>query len=153
MKFHILLAVIVVIVSLILLFDKLFAPRPIEIVLETGQAVTSSAGSYFSLADALLLITTSFLTGLLSAYLYHQGEIPTLLSPHVDKYAVIEPLLKPDELLLFSEIKKKGELLQNALVITTRLSKVKVARVLARLERKGVIFKERRGLTNLIKLR
>ena len=47
----------------------------------------------------------------------------------------------------------KGQMLQNALVLKTSLSKVKMTRVLASLERKKLIVKERHGLTNRIKLK
>jgi uncharacterized membrane protein len=42
---------------------------------------------------------------------------------------------------------------QNKLTLKLGLSKVKVTRLLCGLERKGLIAKERHGLTNMIKLK
>jgi uncharacterized membrane protein len=44
-------------------------------------------------------------------------------------------------------------MLQNALVLKTGMTKVKMTRVLSSLERKGLVLKERHGLTNRIKLK
>jgi len=48
---------------------------------------------------------------------------------------------------------KRGEVLQNDLVSRTGMSKVAVTRALAKLESKGLVVKERHGLTNKVRLK
>ena len=62
-------------------------------------------------------------------------------------------LLTPEEKKIVDEIKKaNGNITQSQLVLKTQLSKVKVHRIIARLESKGIIKKYQYGLTNKIVL-
>jgi len=159
-QFKIILAVVVLTASIILLFSKLFTPQPIQIILETGQEVTTQSSDYFSLDDVLLLITSSFLIGLTATYLFCNSDTSNVIrSLKKDKkagkgYEMVIPLLKGDEKKVFSELlNSNGEMLQNALVLKLGLSKVKMTRILYSLENKNLIIKERHGLTNKIKLK
>ncbi len=73
-KFVSIIAIIVLIVSLVLLFDKLFTPQPIQIVLESGQEVTTQAADYFTLTEVILLIVCSFLIGMTATFLFYNAE-------------------------------------------------------------------------------
>jgi len=171
-RFMSIISVIVLIVSLVLLFDKLFTPQPIQIVLESGQEVTTQTADYFTLTEVILLIVCSFLIGMTATFLFYNAEKNEIKSDErrekekkpvtkenelkekvENKYETILPLLKDDEKRFLIALKESnGEMLQNKLVLKLNLSKVKVTRVLWSLERKGLIVKERNGLTNNIKL-
>lgn len=157
-RFMTILSIVVLLVSLFLLFDRIFKPQPIQIVLESGQEVTTQNSEYFSLTEAILLVVCSFLIGSTSIYLFYNADrtifIKSANQDKTNKYEHILPLLKEDERKLFLALKEaNGEMLQNKLVIKLNMSKVKVTRLIYRLERKNLIVKERYGLTNKIKLK
>ena len=159
-QFKVIISMVILIGSILVLFNQLLVPQPIQIILETGQEVVTQTSEYFSLMQVLILITASFLIGSTAIYLYFKSETEDFLKSlnqkrEVDKrYEMVMPLLRGDERMVFQEIvDAKGEMLQNALVLKTRLKKVKMTRVLASLERKNLIVKERHGLTNKIKLK
>lgn len=161
-EFKTIIAMVILTTTSFLVFDRLFSPQQIQIILETGQEVTTQGENYFLLSEVLLLIISSFLIGTTATYLFYNSEpkkIIQLINPKTNKtiqeqYARITPLLKTDEKKVFSEIiNAKGEILQNKLVVQTKLSKVKITRILANLQRKDMITKERYGFTNKIKLK
>jgi uncharacterized membrane protein len=62
--------------------------------------------------------------------------------------------LDEDEKSVFEKlIEEKGSLFQSSLVEKTDMSKVKVSRILDRLEGKGLIERKRRGMTNVVVLK
>lgn len=160
------MSVVLLVVSVILLFDRLFAPQPIQVVLETGQEVTTQEPSYYPLSEVLLLVAASFIIGATAIYIYYNSE--EIASNFIrqkdkdaggarsgqDRFALVAPLLKKDEKAVFIAIKNSnGVMLQNQLVLKTGLSKVAMTRALAKLEMKNLVVKERYGLTNRIKLK
>jgi len=159
-RFKVIMATVVLTASIVLLFSKLFTPQPVQIILESGQEISTQSSELFSLYDMMLMISCSFLIGSTAIYLFFtQGTRDVIKSIRKDGgaekgYEMLIPLLKGDEKGVFLEIlRSKGEILQNELVLKLRLSKVKVTRVLSSLERKNLILKERYGLTNKIKLK
>jgi uncharacterized membrane protein len=159
-NFKILISVVILIASIILLFGKLFAPQPIQIILETGQEVTTLGSEYFSLTDAMLLVVSSFLIGSVTIYLFYNSDTKEVIKSFrkenrkKEKYEMVIPLLRREERDVFQQlIDSNGEMLQNALVLKSGLSKVKMTRILSSLENKNLIVKERHGLTNKIKLK
>jgi uncharacterized membrane protein len=159
-RFRVVMSVVILVASVSILFNQLFAPQSIQIILETGQEIVTQEPEYFSLPQVLLLIASSFLIGSTAIYLYFRSETEELLKSlghkreYGRKYEMVIPLLRGDERRVFQEIlDSKGEMLQNALVLKTRLKKVKMTRILASLESKNLIVKERHGLTNRIRLR
>lgn len=158
--FKVVISIVILVVSMSILFNQLLMPQPIQIILETGQEVVTQTSEYFSLSQTLILIVSSFLIGSTAIYLYFKSETEDFLKnlgqkKEVEKkYEMVIPLLKGDEKRVFQEvISSKGEMLQNALVLKTSLTKVKMTRALASLEKKNLIVKERHGLTNRIKLK
>jgi uncharacterized membrane protein len=159
-QYKVIMSVAVLVASITILINQLLVPQPIQIILETGQEIVSQSSEYFSLAQVLILISASFLIGSTSIYLYYKSETDELLRVLGQKretgrkYEMVIPLLNGDEKKVFREVlDAKGEMLQNALVLKTSLSKVKMTRVLANLERKNLIIKQRHGLTNKIMLK
>ncbi len=168
---------IILVVSLILLFDKLFTPQPIQIYLSSGQVITAETADYFSLTETLLFIVCAFLIGMTSTYLFYsdtfvsrgslgekdsqvsklgKGERQNVsnVSSAINKYDVILSLLKEDEAKVFHFLKQENTIVyQNKLARHLDLSKVKMTRILSRLEKKNLIVRERAGMTNIIKLK
>ncbi|MEM3374312.1 MAG: MarR family transcriptional regulator [Candidatus Woesearchaeota archaeon] len=62
--------------------------------------------------------------------------------------------LLPDEKLVYDKIvESQGTIFQSELVEKTNYSKVKITRILDKLEGKGLIERKRRGMTNVVILR
>lgn len=159
-QFKVIFSTVILIVSIVLLFSKLFSSQPINIVLETGQEVTTLSSDYFSLTDALILVASSFLIGSMTIYLFYNSDTKEMIRSFrkengiKEKYGMVVPLLRADERKVFQELMdSSGEMLQNALVLKSGMSKVKMTRILSSLENKNLIIKERHGLTNKIKLK
>jgi uncharacterized membrane protein len=95
--------------------------------------------------------------GSAAIYLYYKSDIKSKVSNIISNNNSGDPailkLLKPDERKVFLALhNSKGEMLQNALVRKSGLSKVKVTRILSRLEKKGLITRTRHGLTNKVRM-
>ena len=159
-RFKIFISLVVLIAALVLLFDKLFTPQPIQITLQSGQEITTSTAEYFSLTEVLLLITSAFLIGAAATYLFYNSDrakTPNqklhVFESSADISKLILPLLKADEKLVIKALlENNGEMQQNKLAVKLGVSKVKATRVLSGLEQKNLIIKERHGLTNNIRL-
>ncbi|MBU2561737.1 MAG: hypothetical protein KKD17_05550 [Nanoarchaeota archaeon] len=156
-QFKLVMAMVVLVSSILLLLMMLFTPQPIQITLETGREITTESMEYYTLTKVLLLVSSAFLMGSMSIYLFYNADIRNGILPasRADaQYGAVLNLLKGDERRVFLTLtESKGEMLQNKLVSKLGLSKVKVTRVLAGLERKSLIVKERNGLTNKVKLK
>lgn len=159
-QFKVIISIVILVVSLFLVINQLFTPQPIQIILETGQEVVTQTSEYFSIFQVLTLIVASFLIGSTAIYLYFKSDTDEFLKSLSqkkkieNKYEMVVPLLKGDEKRIFQDIiDAKGEMLQNALVLKTGTTKVRMTRALASLENKNLILKERHGLTNKIKLK
>lgn len=160
-RFAIFISIVVLIAALVLLFDRLFTPQPIQITLQSGQEITTSTAEYFSLSEVLLLIISAFLIGTAATYLFYNSDRAQSIKPQPHKheansgaYNIILPLLKTDEKrVITSLLETGGEMQQNRLAVKLNVSKVKTTRVLHGLGQKNLIIKERHGLTNMVKLR
>lgn len=152
-QFRIAIAIILAVSSLVVIMVMLFNPQPIQIVLETGQEVVTQSSHTFALTTVLILVVCSFVIGASITFLFYNAENNRILPK---KRAAIEHylhLLREDEKKVVRILSEHdGEMLQNRLVLALGLSKVKTTRLLASLERKRIITKERHGLTNHIKL-
>ena len=68
-----------------------------------------------------------------------------------DEYGDILKKLEDDEKQVFEKIiEENGTIFQSKIVEKTELGKVKVTRILDRLENKGLIERKRRGMTNIV---
>ncbi|MBI2173395.1 MAG: MarR family transcriptional regulator [Candidatus Aenigmarchaeota archaeon] len=61
--------------------------------------------------------------------------------------------LEPDEKKLLEMVSSQGAIFQSELVEKSGMNKVKVTRILDRLEAKGFVERKRRGMTNVVMLR
>lgn len=158
-KYKIIIAIVILIASLVILVDKIFTTTPIQIVLGSGQEVVTQDSSYYNLEEVILLVICAFLVGLSAIFIYYNSngiskEHFLHLKRDKSKEKMIANLLKDDEKKVYHEIlNSNNEILQNELVRRTNLSKVKITRIVHRLKLKGLVIKERYGLTNKIKLK
>ena len=163
-RYKVIILTVILIVSLAVLVDKIFTTAPINIILESGEEVTTQDSNYYTSGEVVLLIICAFLIGLSVVLIYYSsdGAIKEYFLPEKKERLVedkshtkvIINLLKGDERTVYQEIlNSKDGILQNELVLRTGLSKVKITRVIHRLELKRLIVKERHGLTNRIKLK
>lgn len=160
-QFRIIIAIVMLIASIVVLVLLLFRPQPIQIVLETGQEIASKSSDYFSIVSVVVLLICAFLMGAAITYLFYNSEDKKILG-RTSKleigdsgvYDKIISLLKDNEKKTVHLIKEhKGEILQNELVLKLGLSKVKITRILASLERKQIIERHRHGMTNKVRLK
>ena len=162
-KFTIIVSIVLLIAALVLLFDKLFTPQPIQITLQSGQEVTTSTPEYFSLTEVLLMIVSTFLIGTAATYLFYNSDREKInqktqkiqsSESNAKVYDVVLPLLKTDEKRVITALlETNGEMQQNKLAAKLSVSKVKATRILYRLEQKNLITKVRHGLTNMVRLK
>ncbi len=121
-------------------------PLPANICPYDQPIHTTSAIAY--ILDALLFVFGAYLllrkeealpqkNGLRKIGFSRKAKIP------LDK-------LEPDERKLVSAVQEAGAIFQSELVEKTGFGKVKVTRILDRLEAKGILERKRRGMTNIV---
>jgi hypothetical protein len=155
----ILISAIVLIISVLLLIDRLLATGPVQLVLQDGKAVPIEGASYFSLNEVLFFIITAWLGGMSFLYIVlfpKEKEIPELKRdlagiPEIKSTAMLAAnILEGDEKTLFQKIIDNDGILQRELVLKAGFSEPKVSRLLDRLERRGLIIRQRDGMGNRI---
>lgn len=151
-------AAILLILSTIVLVDKLFAPRPIQILMDGGQALQIEGTSAFTLQDVLVLVLSAWVGGATVVYLLlragREGKRTASEKPDERTREDILRLLEGDERKLYQMILDSGgEILQKDLVLESDYNKVKVTRLLDKLEEKRLITRMRHGMTNRIVLK
>lgn len=106
---------------------------------------------------SLTIMTTLILVGL---YLIFSKNIKdyilkkTKLKTRINKKTLLQKAKNPEERLILECILEKGtSIFQSDLVEKTKLSKVKITRILDRLETRNLIERKRRGMTNIVILR
>lgn len=155
-NFKLIMAMVILVCSVLLLFIRLFTPQTIQITLETGREITTENPEYYNLMQVILLVASAFLIGATSTYLYYNSDVKKGIlsrSGNRAKHASVARLLKGDEKRVFlAVVDSKEDVLQNRLVEKLGISKVKVTRILSRLESKGLVTRQRHGLTNKVKL-
>ncbi|MEK6976861.1 MAG: hypothetical protein AABX40_00480 [Candidatus Hydrothermarchaeota archaeon] len=147
-------AAILLILSTIVLVDKLFAPRPIQILMDGGQTLQMEGTSVFTLQDVFVLVLSAWVSGATVVYLllWARGEerITADERPEMKPEDVLR-LLEGDERRLYQRILDSGgEILQKDLVLESDFNKAKVTRLLDKLEEKRLISRVRHGMTNRI---
>lgn len=145
------------ILSTIVLVNTLLAPRPIQILLEGDQALQMEGTDIFTLSDVLILVMSAWICGATVVYLFlglSEEEKPTAGRKPERAPEDLLKLLEGDERRLYQAIiDSNGEILQKDLVLESDFNKVKVTRLLDRLEKKGIVTRVRHGMTNRIILK
>ncbi|MCZ7391795.1 MAG: MarR family transcriptional regulator [Candidatus Methanoperedens sp.] len=155
----ILISAIVLIISVLLLIDRLLATGPVQLILQDGTAVPIEGASYFSLNEVLFFIITAWLGGMSFLYIVlfpKEKEIPELKRDlaglqEIKSTAILAAnILEGDEKILFQKIIDNDGILQRELVLKAGFSEPKVSRLLDRLERRGLIVRQRDGMGNRV---
>jgi uncharacterized membrane protein len=156
-KYNILISVIVLIISVLLLIERLLATGPVQLVLENGQAVPIEGVSYFSLNEVLFLIITAWFGGMSFLYIFlhsNESEAPALkentVAANKSTAMLAANLLDGDEKILLQRIVDNNEILQRELILKTGFSEPKVSRLLDKLEKRGLIIRQRNGMGNRV---
>jgi len=133
-----------------------FVPSPAQIANASSYEVGRQAARFrhmFSILPTIISILTfigslvSIGAGISLLRLVRERETKEL------KREVIDSMIMPDEKLVIKELEKNdGALTQSELVRNTSLSKVKVHRIVKRLESLEIVKKYPYGMTNKIKL-
>ncbi len=147
--YGILISAIVLIISVLLLIDRLLATGPVQLVLQDGRAVPVEGASYFSLNEVLFFIITAWLGGMSFLYIIlspRESAIPEIKSTAT----LASNILEGDEKILFQKIMDNDGILQRELVVKAGFSEPKVSRLLDRLERRGLIVRQRDGMGNRV---
>lgn len=162
--YNILAAAIMLIISVLLLVDKLLSTDDIQLILEDGRAVPIEAVSFFSFNDVLFFIIAAWLGGMAFLYiiLSSKDKSPTEFKNETaadaqqkdeSKLQLAVDLLEGDEQSIFKNIVENNNILQRDLVSKTGFSEPKVSRLLDRLEKRGLIFRQRDGMGNRVLLK
>lgn len=156
----ILISAIVLIISVLLLIDRLLAQGPVQLILENGKAVPVEGAPYFSLNEVLLFILAAWLGGMSFNYIIlNSKDKETLRSEQIEtampenKSTLAADILDGDEKILFQKIVGNDGILQRELILNTDFSEPKVSRLLDRLERRGLIIRKRDGMGNRVMLK
>jgi uncharacterized membrane protein len=158
----ILISAIVLIISVLLLIDRLLAQGPVQLILENGKAVPVEGASYFSLNEVLLFIIAAWLGGMSFLYIILSSkenetpgseQIETDIPENKSTAMVAAEILDGDEKILFQKIVDNDGLLQRELILNTDFSEPKVSRLLDKLERRGLIIRKRDGMGNRVMLK
>ena len=150
-------AAILLILSTIALVDKLFAPRPIQILMDGSQALQMAGTSVFTLQDVFILVLSAWVSGATVVYLLlwarGEGRIAADEGPKTMPEDALR-IIEGDERRLYQQILDSGgEILQKDLVLESYFNKAKVTRLLDKLEEKRLISRVRHGMTNRIILK
>ncbi len=111
----------------------------------------------------LFILIAALIAGIAAAYLFlARAQTPAAPPPAASTASPATPaeledlavrLLDGDERRLLRVIvEARGEVLQRDLVRTTAFSDAKVSRLLDRLEERGLVVRERQGMTNRVRL-
>ncbi|MFA4957148.1 MAG: hypothetical protein WC556_09290 [Candidatus Methanoperedens sp.] len=158
----ILISAIVLIISVLLLIDRLLAQGPVQLILENGKAVPVEGASYFSLNEVLLFIIAAWLGGMSFLYIIlssketetpRSDQIETVIPENKSAAMVAADILDGDEKIIFQKIVDNDGLLQRELILNTDFSEPKVSRLLDKLERRGLIIRKRDGMGNRVMLK
>ncbi|NJD54439.1 MAG: hypothetical protein FIB07_16445 [Candidatus Methanoperedens sp.] len=169
-KNGILISAIVLIISVLLIIDRLLATGPVQLILADGKVVPVESASLFSINEVLFFIITAWLGGMSFLYIIlfskenqipgsNDEEIPGLkediaVIPESKNTAMLAAnILEGDEKILFQDILDNDGVLQRELIVKTGFSEPKVSRLLDRVERRGLIVRHRNGMGNRIFLK
>ena len=169
-KNGILISAIVLIISVLLIIDRLLATGPVQLILADGKAVPVESASLFSINEVLFFIITAWLGGMSFLYIIlfskenqipgsNNEKIPELkediaVIPEGKNTAMLAAtILEGDEKILFQNILDNDGILQRELIVKTGFSEPKVSRLLDKAERRGLIVRHRDGMGNRIFLK
>jgi uncharacterized membrane protein len=113
------------------------------------EDVEEAEGGYQVLVIGVLL---GFVLGVLSSYAYLLRKKVSVQKKSEEIYLSVPGLTETENKVFLVLIREKGRVYQDRLPNLTGLSRARVSEVLSSLEKKGIIKKESRGRTNLVRL-
>ena len=166
----ILISAIVLIISILLIIDRLLATGPVQLILADGKAVPVENASLFSINEVLFFIITAWLGGMSFLYILlfsKENQKPgtkdertlefkediVVLPDSKNTSMLAANILEGDEKMLFQNILDNDGILQRELIVKTGFSEPKVSRLLDKAERRGLIVRHRDGMGNRIFLK
>ena len=147
------------IVHIILLAAALFsiayiffsnAITEVYVTVEDGEPITIQVTEMYSSLQVIFLMLMSIIGTYSFVYLYRDLS---KLDNQSKKQKLAGKMLEGDERKLYNIVLEKGEIKQKELVYESRFPKAKVTRMLAKLERKGLVSKNPYGNTNKIRVK
>lgn len=120
---------------------------PMQTTLKTQKVVSYSLMALLLALGTFLLL---FMRDEPAPVIVHNGV--KVLSDN-DKKKKLNDLLGDEKKIMEVLLREEGSVYQSDLIKETKLTKVKVSRVLDKLEGKGLIERKRRGMTNVIVLK
>lgn len=176
----VLAAGVVLMIAGIVVTSMLLITRPSIIQISDGTFKIIDLPYTYTRNDAWVMVFSSAIGGMMLAYILmillaersavksnimvekpveypdRDSAVPTRAVSLIGDSRVVDAVLaalEGDERELVKQIANHGcEMLQNELVLSLNLSKVKVSRMLTSLEKRGLIIKEQYGLTNKVLL-
>lgn len=115
---------------------------PMQITLDTQKTVS------YGLISLLVLIGGLIAFLMKDEVVHHHTKVE-----EKDVTKILENLDGPEKIIMNIVIRENGSVYQSDVIKETGQSKVKVSRVLDKLEGKGLIERKRRGMTNVIVLK
>ena len=155
---------------------KLITPTPINIFVEGSDVVVSQMPGFYTLADMVIVTVSALLLGISAIYLLFVDVKPALekKSEHVssvknaansshdkkqipgimdqNKIEEILEVLKGSEPKIIKTLLDFGEMNQAELVVRTGIPRSSLSRILADLERRGLVIRYGFGTSKMIKL-
>lgn len=143
------LSLIVFIVSLFLVFTIIISQiqNEVVVIIDGEYQIIESIPSNYSLLSVLFIIFFTTLTTLSGFYFMNDMSKQFQLN---SKQKVQLQLLEKEEKEVYMFIIQEGSVLQKDIVLELGINKVKVTRILDKLERKGIIQRLSYGNTNKI---
>ncbi len=93
------------------------------------------------------------LVGVFGVYLFLSKDAPSMTAQAKSRAKEIAQSLQGEEKDVFMLVANAGVIFQSEIVEKTGLQKVKVTRILDKLESKGMIERKRRGMSNVVALK
>ncbi len=158
-RFGTLISAITLIISVLLIADKILSTGPTEFILEGGKAVPVEGASYFSWTEVLFFIIAAWLGGMSFIYIILSSiekESQNKKKEVSKKDGTVVPIanhLAGDEKIMFQNVINNDGLLQRELIVKTGFSEPKVSRLLDKLEGRDLIIRQREGMANRIFLK
>lgn len=155
---------------------KLITPTPINIVVEGSDVVVSRMPGFYTLADMIIVTVSAFLLGISAIYLlfvdvkpalekkservssvknaanssHDKKQIPGIMDQN--KIEEILGVLKGSEPKIIKTLLDFGKMNQAELVVRTGIPRSSLSRILADLERRGLVIRYDFGTSKMIKL-
>ncbi|PIZ50697.1 hypothetical protein COY27_06305 [Candidatus Woesearchaeota archaeon CG_4_10_14_0_2_um_filter_33_13] len=124
---------------------------PMHSTLETQKAISYGLMSLLFLVGAFIFFFMKEETITKEIHTIHKEKSTEITSDK--KKEIIENADEEEKMILNLLLNNQGSVYQSDVIKETKLTKVKVTRILDKLEGKGIIERKRRGMTNVIILK